>query len=1129
MNFSKKLPVNYINPFLIFPLVILILCVGGLIYYNHQEKLFESIINDQLDGIAKSKIIQIDTWLKERESDVEFIHDNKQFHKDILKFVTNTQSKPLKNELNNWLTVIKKYHDYSNIYIINNNGKIIFSLQDSTSQLSSHDVHRALSTFKNDKISYSNLKMEKTNDKIFLDYRVPIVVNKNSHTSNLAVVIFRIDPQKDFFPVVSSWPFTSYSAESYLVKREGNYAVYLSKLKKIKNAALNFKTPISVSNNVAVKAILGKTGILEGFDYNKDKVIAEAHKIPNSDWYLISKVNRAEIFAPIHQKALLVFLVIILLIIIMGLTSYFIWKFQKHKTENLKKINALEKQALLKHFNYLMKYANDIFILSDDQGKIVNVNDTAVKTYGYTAEEFKNLSLHDLVADQINHNPFLIMDEIVKKDGLVFESLNKRKNGETFPIESSARAIDIGGVRFFQSIIRDITERKNYQANLIKLNRIYAVLSNINQLIVRSRDKEEILAEACNIAINDGKFRFAVVGLKNGNNSKYDIIASSGFDDGYSSIMNISLNDPDYCNGPAVRSVKLKHYVVSNNIEDDPIMAPWREDALKRGYYSLVSFPLMVNKIALGFMVFYSEQVNYFQQDELKLLEELASDISFALEFIEINKRINESEIQLRSIWENSIDAMRLCDKNGIILNVNNAYCNLFGISKSDLILKKSSISYYLGEKSKEDFSIAFMNRNIDAKIERKIKRNNSEDIWAEISNSFIEIKNEPALLLSIFRDITFRKKAEIALRKSEEKFSKAFINGPDGIIISKLEDGKIIEVNNKFLDLLCINRAEAIGKTTLQLNIWVKPEDRIEFINILKKDDTVEGFEKKLRKSDGQIIYVLISANIIEIDSEIHILSIIQDITTKKIAEKKLIEAKEKAEEMNRLKNSFLANMSHELRTPMIGILGYAELLQTELGNVEHKQMIDSLHQSASRLLNTLNLILDLASVEANKKEVIFENIDLAHYVIEHTQTFAGLAKNQNLTLTYRIKDQNVYSYLDPIIFGQILDNLISNAIKYTPKGSIIIEVDSEVIESQKWSIVNVIDTGIGIPKDSLGVIFDEFRQVSEGYSRKFEGTGLGLTLTKKFIEMMHGTISVKSESGKGSEFMVKFPSSST
>lgn len=237
------------------------------------------------------------------------------------------------------------------------------------------------------------------------------------------------------------------------------------------------------------------------------------------------------------------------------------------------------------------------------------------------------------------------------------------------------------------------------------------------------------------------------------------------------------------------------------------------------------------------------------------------------------------------------------------------------------------------------------------------------------------------------------------------------------------------------------------------------------------------------------------------------------------------LVEAKENAEEMNRLKSNFLANMSHELRTPLIAILGYAELLASDTENNETKSMLDTIHSGGTRLLETLNHILDLSKIESGMVILSPEIVNIKEMISEIISLFNTLAVKKDIYLTANFSDDKIICELDKRFLRSVLNNLIGNALKFTDKGGVTIDVGLEKSSSVSQLIIKVTDTGIGIPESSRKIIFDAFRQVSEGFNRQYEGTGLGLTITRKYVELLNGSIDVTSEVGKGTTFMISLP----
>ncbi len=337
-----------------------------------------------------------------------------------------------------------------------------------------------------------------------------------------------------------------------------------------------------------------------------------------------------------------------------------------------------------------------------------------------------------------------------------------------------------------------------------------------------------------------------------------------------------------------------------------------------------------------------------------------------------------------------------------------------------------------------------------------------------------------------------------------------------------------IIDCNHATEQLFKLPKSNIIGKTPADFS----PEYQQDGISSKQK---AENLVQKVLNGEPQVFYWTnlhgsvpffseVNLSLFQLNEKPLIIAVMHNITDRVKFEEDLISAKEKAEEMNRLKSNFLANMSHELRTPLVGILGYSEILSEEIKQSDHLRMIKDIYNSGKRLLETLNSILNLSRIESNKFEIIPSKFNLIDLVLEEINLYKGVAQIKNIYLNMLSQRTEILVNSDKRIIQNIISNLINNAVKYTSQGGVAVSITIE-INSKEYALVKITDTGIGIPKQSQKIIFEEFRQVSEGFDRKYEGTGLGLTITKKFIDMLHGTIQLKSEPNIGSEFLIKIP----
>jgi|WetSurMetagenome_2_1015567.scaffolds.fasta_scaffold08325_2 PAS domain S-box-containing protein len=386
-------------------------------------------------------------------------------------------------------------------------------------------------------------------------------------------------------------------------------------------------------------------------------------------------------------------------------------------------------------------------------------------------------------------------------------------------------------------------------------------------------------------------------------------------------------------------------------------------------------------------------------------------------------------------------------------------------------------------------------------------------------------IKASEDEVLAIVRDETDKKLTELALKESDKKYRDLVDNSLLGIYIN--QNNLIRFCNAKFANIFGYRDPnDLIGMDFKEL-VNTRDWDRVnESIQMCEKGNSPKvQCRFNYKRKDGKEIIVEILGGRVIYYGNLAIQGSIIDITERTNAENEIVNAKEKAEEMNRLKTSFLANMSHELRTPLIGVMGFAELLSMDLTDPEMKNRSNMIFESGSRLLATLNQILELSAIEANTWTMDFESVNICESIKTTAEKFSDPVKKKNLYLELIAEEQEITANLDPKIFDQILTNLLNNAIKYTSSGGICINISKENINENEYAGIAITDTGIGISPESLDLIFDPFRQASEGYRRRYEGAGLGLTLAKRLIESMNGIITVESKEGIGSTFKIYFP----
>ena len=475
-------------------------------------------------------------------------------------------------------------------------------------------------------------------------------------------------------------------------------------------------------------------------------------------------------------------------------------------------------------------------------------------------------------------------------------------------------------------------------------------------------------------------------------------------------------------------------------------------------------------------------------------------------------------EAKFRDLLESVPDAILISNVTGRIVLVNEHAGQIFGYSRSELVGKP--IEMVLPERyrtvhlrHRSAYFVRPRTRTMGAGLDLNGLRSDGSEFPVEISLSPISTE-EGMMVMSAVRDITARKRAD-------QKFKDLLEAAPDAMVIVN-RSGEMVLVNSQAVKLFGWRREELLGQ---QIEMLV-PErffgkhsgHRSTFFGQPRPRAMGAGLELFGLRRDGTEFPVEISLSPIETEGGLLVSSAIRDVTERKRFEETLQEA-------NRMKSVFLASMSHELRTPLNGIIGFSELLHDGKGgpvSAKQKEYLEDILSSSQHLLRLINDILDLSKVEAGHVELHPEEFEVANVVLESIQVVARSADIKKLQINKYLAP-GVVVRLDRQRLKQVLYNLLSNAIKFTDEGG---RIDVSVaLAGDQWIELTVADTGIGIRPEDVGQLFKEFQQLDSGASRRYQGTGLGLALTRRIVEFQGGTVAVASSIGKGSQFVVRLP----
>ncbi|MCY1722566.1 PAS domain S-box protein [Prolixibacteraceae bacterium Z1-6] len=518
--------------------------------------------------------------------------------------------------------------------------------------------------------------------------------------------------------------------------------------------------------------------------------------------------------------------------------------------------------------------------------------------------------------------------------------------------------------------------------------------------------------------------------------------------------------------------------------------------------------------------------------------------------------RLIESERRFTEMIKNIKMLSVIIDSEQKITFCNEYLLKVTGYTKEEVI-GKNWIDLFIAADEKEMVLATFKNL-ISGKVflshlENRIVTKNKQELVISWNNTIL--KDSDGIIsgtASIGENITEKQIAIQELKKSEDKFNQLFQSSPDAITLTCVKNQHVVEVNDSASVLTGYNKDELIGHPILTTRLWNDERELEEYSELISNQGKVTNYEAQIKTKSGTIKTVLVSGEILLIQDEYYIIGVIRDISPRKETErelheknmelqlvnKKLIdsisqleelnkelkEAKELAEESNRLKSVFLQNISHEIRTPMNGILGFLSLLKDTQQDLQARdQYLEIINKSGERLLNTVNDLIDISRIETKQISINKEAISLSE-ILHHQYAFyktIAAEKGLEMKLTSECISRDTIINTDKQLLYSIFSNLLSNAVKFTQQGTI--ELGS--FDKNGSIVFFVKDTGVGIPANRINAIFDRFVQADLNMTRAYEGSGLGLSIAKAYVGLLGGNIWVKSEKDKGSTFFFELP----
>ncbi|HUX89688.1 MAG TPA: PAS domain S-box protein [Gallionellaceae bacterium] len=457
---------------------------AAYVIFGQYKKIITEREIENLGAIADAKVAQIAAWREAHKRRAEYFLHGAMFSGYVEQWLREgARDNEHKQQILRTLDGIMQEQSYKSVTLLDREGRVRMSTAGDYVP-DTEDKKLAVDAMQSQRVLFLDLHREHTDNKVAIDSVAPLrVVDKKNGNRIVGALLLKIDPDLFLYPMIQTWPTQSHTAETLLTRLEGNDVVFLNELRHRKDTALTLHVPADRAKLPTVMAIHGETSTVDGVDYRGIPVVSAMRRVPETPWFLVAKIDSAELFSPINTLQQWVAGLVIAFAAFGGGLVFLWFKGSRARYAHLKVQHdaALERELLLKHLQNLTRYANDMIIVANETGQIIEANESAQQALGYSREELLQkqvMELHDPL-----DNPAVPGKLDVQKRGwsLRIDGIFQRKDGSTFPVEISARVIEVQGTFYMQSIIRDITERK-FAEDSLRLHS--AILTNLAEGIL---------------------------------------------------------------------------------------------------------------------------------------------------------------------------------------------------------------------------------------------------------------------------------------------------------------------------------------------------------------------------------------------------------------------------------------------------------------------------------------------------------------------------------------------------------------------------------------------------------------------------------------------------------------------
>ena len=822
---------------------------GGYFAYRHYEKDYRAEVEHQLSAIAELKVGEIVQWRKERLGDGDFFFRNDIFSALVKRYFENQNDRDTKKEIQTWLMQLQKYDEYDMVMLLDTQLTKMIIFPESEERKHSFAEKNVVEMLQTGNTAFQDFYFNEQNQRIYLKVLIPI---HDEYIKNrvIGILALRIDPEKYLYPLMRTWPTPSKTAETLIIRRDGNDALFLNDLKFRKDAALNLRIPLESKNVLAVKAALGIEGIVEGIDYRGVQVIGDVRAVPDSPWFIVVRMDLAEVYAPLKERFWLMIILVSALLVSAGAGIGLVWRQQRNRFYQKQNKSMIDLRDSEFRYRRLFEAARDgILILDAETGMIVDVNPFLVQMLGYSREQFLGKRIwelgffKDIAASKLNFTE-LQQKEFIQYENLPLETIE----GQLIDVEFVSHIYQVDHHKVMQCNIRNITERKRAEEELRETtDYLESLLSFANAPIMVWDNNNRIT-----------RFNLAFERLTG--YTMYDVLGKH----------------PEMLFSDDKReeiSVLISRTSDGENLISVEILVRCKDGSVRAVIWNTA---------------------NIYSTDEKTIIATIAlgQDIT---ERKQAEEGLKKSEEKYRSIFENVQDVYYETSFDSTVLEVSPSieFISKGQYHRTDLI-GKSMYEFYPDTKDRDTIIAAMQKTSSVTDFEVRLKNRDGSFIPCSISAKMIfDAEGRPNKIIGSMHDISERKRAEAELATIQQRYQELFDNVDIGILRSTAgPEGAFIDVNPAMVKMFEADNREQL-MALHPSEIYLDPSQRRNVSDVLMSKGFIKGDEVRLKTLKGRPIWCRITAvKKTNANGQVYFDNTVEDISERKQAEEKLQES---------------------------------------------------------------------------------------------------------------------------------------------------------------------------------------------------------------------------------------------